>query len=300
MTADELGRDYGDGEVVFWEGEEGNTMYVIQRGRVRVSKITGEGDATTDILGPGDVFGEMALFAKQPRSTTATAMENARILSIDKVKFFQTIARDPSIAFNLLKIMSDRLRMKDKEFARLRKRRLEILRSGMDLKETCRVILEEASDAVEADNGSVMIISEDRKSLEIMAAWGTDTPEKANLSIGEGIVGHVLATGKAELINNVAADARFKPGNLSINSIICVPISSDEENFGVINLSHSSDERSFSQLDLRFIKTLSIYASVAVRNAISLSRMEQATQFVDQGNNDLDEDAESPNGSPEE
>jgi CRP-like cAMP-binding protein len=299
MTNDELGRNYGDGEVVYWEGEEGSTMYIIQRGRVRVSKITGEGDATIAILGPGDVFGEMALFEEQLRSTTVTTLENSQILSIDKEKFFRTITRDPSIAFNILKIMSDRLRMKDEEFARLRKRRLEVLRTGMDLSETCRVILEEAGDAVEADNGSVMIISEDRKSLEIVAAWGTDTPEKAQLSIGEGIVGHVLASGKAELINNVKLDNRFKPGSLPISSIICVPINSEGENFGVINLSHSSEERSFSQLDLRLVKTLSIYASVAVRNAISLSNMEQAIQIVDRGINELDEDDASPSGQPD-
>lgn len=281
MTGDELGRDYKDGEVVFWEGEEGNIMYVIQRGRVRVSKITGEGDVTVAILGPGDVFGEMALFGEQPHSTTVTTIEDSRILSIDKVKFLKTVARDPSLAFNLLKIMSERLITKEEEFARLRKRRLEMLRSGMDLKETCQVILEEASDAVEADNGSVMILNEDQKSLDIVAAWGKEIPEKANLGIGEGIAGHVLASGKAELINNVNQDSRFKPGNLTINSIICVPLSSEAVAFGVINLSRSSEERPFTQLDLRFIKTLSIYASVAVRNAISLSKIEQDTQLLD-------------------
>jgi CRP-like cAMP-binding protein len=283
MSSNDLGRKYFDGEVVYWEGEEGDSMYIIQKGRVRMSKITGEGDATVDILGPGDVFGEMGLFGQEPRSTTATTVEESQILSINKEKFFKSITRDPSIAFNILKVMSDRLRMKDREFARLRKRRLEILRSGMDLKETCRIILEEASDAVEADNGSVMIIGEDGKSLEIMAAWGTDTPQKANLAIGEGIVGHVLATGEAELVNNVTVDTRFKPGGLSVKSIICVPIRSENENFGVINLSHSSENRSFTQLDLRFIKTLSIYASVAVSNSISLSKLEQATDAFMRG-----------------
>lgn len=286
MSNDDLGRKYYDGEVVYWEGEHGDTMYIIQKGRVRVSKITGEGDATVDILGPGDVFGEMGLFAQEPRSTTVTAIEDCQILSIDKEKFFKSISRDPSIAFNLLRIMSDRLRAKDQEFARLRKRRLEILRSGMDLRETCRIILEEAGDAVDADNGSVMIIGKDGNTLEIMAAWGTDTPEKAHLTVEEGIVGHVLSTGEAELVNNVTVDTRFKPGGLLIKSIICVPIRSDKENFGVINLSQSSDGRSFTPLDLRFIKTLSIYASVAVQNSISLSKMEQATQFVDRESED--------------
>ena len=280
--SDELGRDYKDGEVVFWEGEEGNTMYVIQRGQVRITKITGEGDATIAILGPGEVFGEMALFAKQQRSTTVTAMEDARILSIDKSKFFQTVARDPSLAFNLLEVMSNRLRVKDDEFARFRKRRLEILRSGMDIEETCRIILEEASDSVEANNGSVMILSEDGKSLDIVAAYGTEIPDKVKLDIGEGIAGDVLSSGTAELVNNVTDDPRFKPGELSLSSVICVPLNSDTEKLGVINLSRTTEDKLFNPLDLRFIKTLSIYASLAVKNAIRLSRMEE-----------LDEDASS-------
>ena len=275
MRGDELGRDYGDGEVVFWEGEEGDNMYVIQRGHVRITKITGEGDATIAVLGPGEVFGEMALFARQKRSTTVTAMENARILSIDKSKFFKTVARDPSLAFNLLEVMSDRLRQKDQEFASFRKRRLEILRSGMDIKETCRIILEEASDSVEADNGSVMILSEDKKSLDIVAAYGTEIPDKVKLDIGEGIAGDVLATGKAELVNNVTEDPRFKPGELSFKSMICVPLNSENEKLGVINLSRTTEDRLFNALDLRFIKTLSIYASLAVKNAIRLLRMEE-------------------------
>lgn len=272
--SDELGRDYSDGEVVFWEGEEGNTMYVIQRGQVRVTKITGEGDATIAILGPGEVFGEMALFAKQSRSTTVTAMEDARILSIDKAKFFQTVARDPSLAFNLLEVMSDRLRQKDQEFASFRKRRLEILRSGMDLEETCRIILEEASDSVEADNGSVMILSDDKKTLRIVAAYGTEIPDKVKLDIGEGIAGDVLVSGQAELVNNVTDDPRFKPGELSLCSVICVPLTSDNEKLGIINLSRVDRDKLFNPLDLRFIKTLSIYAGLAVQNAIKLARME--------------------------
>ncbi|UCG38570.1 MAG: cyclic nucleotide-binding domain-containing protein [bacterium] len=283
MTTDELGRDYEDGEVVFREGEEGNVMFVIQRGRVRVSRTTGEGEVTIATLGPGDVFGEMALFEREPRSATVTAMENSRILSIDKTRFFQNISRDPSMAFNLLRTLSERLRRIDKEFTRLKKRRLEILRSGMDLKETCRVILEEASDAVQAENGSVMVVNPDDGSLDIVAAYGTDTPEKARLTLGEGIAGNVLATGSAELINNVTVDPRFKPGTLSITSIICVPLSSETENFGVINLSHTSNDRLFSKVDLQFVKSLSVYASVAVRNAISLLRLKRATEFLDLG-----------------
>lgn len=280
MTTGELGREYADGEVVFMQGDEGDLMYVIQSGRVKVSVNTSQGEVTIATLGKGDVFGEMALFEKKPRSATVTAMENARILSVDRNRFFASVSRDPSMAFNLLKTMSQRLRRIDNEFSILKERRLEILRSGMDVDMTCRIILKEASDAVQADNGSVMLLDSEDGTLRIRAAFGTETPTKANLCQGEGIAGHVLATGRAELVNNVVLDPRYKPGALSISSIICVPLRIDERSLGVINLSHVSTERLFSQVDLKFIQSLSIYASVAVRNALSLSSMYKATESL--------------------
>ncbi len=280
MTKGELGKTFADGETIVREGEEGQVMYVIQEGRVRVSRTMDGSDVTIATLGPGDVFGEMALFETAPRSATVIAIGETRVLSVDKKMFFQSVSRDPSMAFNLLRTMSERLRKIDREFARLKQRRLEVLRSGLELEETCRIILEEASEAVDAENGSVMIVDTEGRYFEIKAAFGTEKREKAPLSPGEGIAGHVLATGKAELLNNVVLDPRFKPGALTIRSIICVPLAMGDENFGVINLSNTSEERLFSQADLKFVTSLAFYASVAVRNAISLAGMKKATDIL--------------------
>jgi putative methionine-R-sulfoxide reductase with GAF domain len=276
----ELGKNYRDGEVVFREGDEGGAMFVIQEGRVRVSRSTERGEVSIATLGPGDIFGEVALFEEGVHSATVTVLGEARILTVDKARFFKGMCRDPSLAFNLLKTMSDRIRNIDREFIGLKNRTLEIMEWGMDLEETCHVILEEARDEVQADNGSVMIADRDRGTLEIKAAFGTNTPSKAILAMGEGIAGHVVSTGSAEIINNVEADPRFKPGTLSISSIICVPLGTREERFGVINLSNASEERLFSRDDLKFIKSLSVYASVAVGNAFSLSEMKHATESL--------------------
>jgi transcriptional regulator with GAF, ATPase, and Fis domain len=255
-------------------------MYVVQEGRVKATKSTGRGDVTVATFGPGDIFGEVGLLEEGIYEVTATVLGSARILGVDKNKFLQCICRDPSLAFNLLKAMSGRIRHLDGEVVKLKNRTLEILERGMDLEGTCRVILGEATDAVEADNGSVMIFNREKQIFEIAAAVGTEAPAKAILGPGEGIAGQVFLNGNAELVNHVTADPRFKPGGLTISSIICAPLRTGQESFGVINLSNSSDERPFSQVDLTFTRCLSTYASLALGNAMSLMKMARATQSL--------------------
>jgi CRP-like cAMP-binding protein len=277
MPLGELGREYKDGDVIFQEGDISSVMYVIQEGRVKFSHSTDRGEITLATFGPGDIFGEVALFEEGVQGITATVMGDARILTVEKEKFFKTMTRDPSLAFNLLKAMSDRIRTLDREIIKLKNMTLEILEWGMDLEEICHIVLEEARDAVEAENGSVMIFDKNRQVLKIVAAFGTEMPTKTGLSSGEGIAGHVLETGNTELLNNVEVESLFKPGELSISSMICVPLGTRQETFGVINLSNTSEERLFSQVDLKFLQSLSIYASVAIENTMRLTEVVSAT-----------------------
>jgi CRP-like cAMP-binding protein len=69
---------------------------------------------------PGDVFGEMAIFDRQPRSATVRAKGNARVLTLDKRAFLKRVNEDPSFAFRILQIMSRHIRSLDEEFALLR------------------------------------------------------------------------------------------------------------------------------------------------------------------------------------
>jgi putative methionine-R-sulfoxide reductase with GAF domain len=274
----ELGRDYHDGDVIYREGDTGSVMYVIQEGNVRISRSTERGEVSIAILGPGDVFGETAIFEEGQHSTTAAVHGGARILSVDKKKLFQGMCRDPSLAFNLLKVMSDRIRDLVSKFIRLKNSTMEIMEWGMDLEETCQVILQEARDAVEADNGSVMIADHDKQAFRIIAAFGTEAPEKTAIGLREGIAGHVLSTGSFELVKNAAGDPRFKPGGSAITSIVCIPLGTGEERFGVINMSTTSGERMFTEDDLSYLRSVSTYASVALGNAISLARLISETQ----------------------
>ena len=120
MQVGALGREYADQEVVCRQGETGNCMYVVQAGKVEVLR---EGTGTEVILGelgPGEVFGEMAIFDRQPRSATVRAKGGARILTLDKRQFLRRVHEDPSLAFHILQGMSRRIRSLNEEVSRLR------------------------------------------------------------------------------------------------------------------------------------------------------------------------------------
>ncbi len=125
MIGGELGKVYRDGEIIFREGDPGQVMYMVQFGQVQVTKKTATGELTLATLSAGDLFGEMALFDRLPRSATAVARGEARVLSIDKRKLLTTMTRDPSLAFHMLAAMSQRIRQLDAELATYRAPRAE-------------------------------------------------------------------------------------------------------------------------------------------------------------------------------
>jgi CRP-like cAMP-binding protein len=279
MKDDELGRVYTEGEIIFKEGEEGDRMYVIQSGKVEITKRTISGDLIIATMESGEIFGEMALFDRLPRSATAKALGDARVLSIDKKKLFSTITEDPTLVFKILESMSRRIRRLNEEFMKLKKDKLDVLKVYLDVDAICNFIMEEAKKMISADNGSVMLLDDKDKTLSIMAAFGSESDNKMRLTEGEGVAGDVLRTGKAELINNVSLDSRFKPSAIQIKSMLCVPLKLKTYTFGVINMSNSSGKY-FSIDDLKLLHSIGIHASIAIENAKHFSNLKKATDEV--------------------
>jgi CRP-like cAMP-binding protein len=93
-------------KVIMTEGEGGVFMYVVLEGRVLVS-IKGK---AVDRIGPGGVFGEMALVDQSPRAATAAAETDAELLSINRNDFLSLVKSNPAFAVSLLKALTDRLR----------------------------------------------------------------------------------------------------------------------------------------------------------------------------------------------
>ena len=105
-----LGHLYRDGEIIIKQGTVGDCLYVIQQGKVDVISEKGKKEVKIAELREKDFFGEMALCEKDVRSCTVKANGDTKVLTLDKKGFYRTIQRDPSLAFNLLEKMSNRLR----------------------------------------------------------------------------------------------------------------------------------------------------------------------------------------------
>ncbi len=97
-------------EPVFYMGEPADHVYLVKEGKVKLSRISPSGkEKVLDIFEPGEIFGELSLFADEVRSDQAIAMEDVRIAAVGKDVLLGLLRQKPSIAIDLLKLISGRL-----------------------------------------------------------------------------------------------------------------------------------------------------------------------------------------------
>lgn len=103
--------DYSAGDLVFAEGEEGDALYIVAEGRVRISRhVPGMGEEALAILGRGEVFGEMALTDVAPRSADAIAHTGGcTLLALDRDRLAKILEEPPTITLQLLKLLCQML-----------------------------------------------------------------------------------------------------------------------------------------------------------------------------------------------
>jgi CRP-like cAMP-binding protein len=114
MSAEEalfqrFGKEFKRGTSLFREGEPGKEMYVLQSGRVAISKKVRDVEKVLAVLGPGEFFGEMAIISNKPRNASATVEEDARLLVIDPRTFEMMIRGNSEIAVRMIKKLAERL-----------------------------------------------------------------------------------------------------------------------------------------------------------------------------------------------
>jgi CRP-like cAMP-binding protein len=114
-----FGRELPKGTVLFNEGEPGKDMYVIQAGRVAISKKVRDVEKVLATLGPGEFFGEMSIISNKPRNATASVAENAKLLVIDPKTFESMIRGNSEIAVRMIKKLADRLSEADAQIEHL-------------------------------------------------------------------------------------------------------------------------------------------------------------------------------------
>lgn len=99
------------GKTIFSEGEEANGFYVVITGRIKIFKLSPDGkEQILHFFGPGEPFGEVPVFTGQHFPANAEAMEESRIFFFPRKSFVDLIKKNPSLALNMLAVLSKRLR----------------------------------------------------------------------------------------------------------------------------------------------------------------------------------------------
>ena len=114
-----FGKEFKKGEVLFKEGDVGKEMFVVQAGRVNITKTVRDTEKVLATLGAGEFFGEMAILNQKPRSAGAVMADDGKLLVIDPKTFEAMIRGNVEIAVRLIKKLSDRLQEADDQIENL-------------------------------------------------------------------------------------------------------------------------------------------------------------------------------------
>ena len=142
------------GSVLFKQGDEGDAMYLIEDGGVRIFIHDEEGDEVTLAeLGGGDFFGEMAIFDGKPRSAYATVVADSRLAVLSREGFLSFVRRNPDVALTMLSAITDRLRQTDEML------RHRVTRNLNEVEEESKTFADRMADSVSEFGGSWYFIA---------------------------------------------------------------------------------------------------------------------------------------------
>ena len=126
-------RNFPKHKTIVEEGAPGDYMYIIVEGRVKVTKLSGDGrEKILELLEQGDFFGEMSLLDDAPRSASVKAMSAVRILALARNDFIRLLSRSPDLALSVIQELTRRLRQVDEQasslsFQRVKERTMGLL-----------------------------------------------------------------------------------------------------------------------------------------------------------------------------
>jgi CRP-like cAMP-binding protein len=103
--------EFGAGAYVFYQGDAGDSLYIVKRGVLEILAIRADGTEPMPVayLGPGEVLGEIALLTGSPRSATVRCPESAELFTLDSAVFLDLMASLPAFARNLCTVLARRL-----------------------------------------------------------------------------------------------------------------------------------------------------------------------------------------------
>ena len=113
-------RRFPVGKTIVEEGLPGDYMYVIREGRVKVTKLSGDGrEKILELLESGEFFGEMSLLDRAPRSASVKTLDETRVLALARNDFLSVLRRSPDLAMAVVQELTRRLRQVDEQASSL-------------------------------------------------------------------------------------------------------------------------------------------------------------------------------------
>ncbi len=191
---------YQPEDIIFCKHEPGDTLYLIQSGRVQIVKIIDDIEKNIDILQPGEIFGEMAILEEAPRSASAVALDQVKALEFNRENFEILMKGTPQIALKLLKLFTKRIYDQ--------KRRFLILTLNDEQAKVADVFLM-LSETQHLDNPD-MDEREFKVGVDDIAHWAGMSPERSR-----AVLNHFVSQRRVEIfpdkivVKNINDFARF-------------------------------------------------------------------------------------------
>ncbi len=270
-------KDYTDGQTVFAEGDPGDSMYFIVKGRIRIEKraqAAGALNKTLTVLEAGDYFGEMALLDQKPRSASAVAAGGARVLRLAKAAFDE-LQRKSSVAgmsvlFAMIRTSSDRIRRLSAHVV-VYDEVGKAIGEARDLQTLLDVILQQLSAATGADWGLLVLRCQFSDSLELRSHVNlTLSPKQCEaVSHGQGFLGPALQNPQDQLVANFGEQEPFKSCvrlGFETASLLLSPITREGHLLGLIVLGGQEPDQ-FDLNALNLARGVARQAAQAILNA---------------------------------
>jgi len=108
---------YEDGQIIFLEHEPGAELFIIQEGKVKITKLVDNNEVLLAVLKKGDIFGEMSLLDNKPRSASAISFGPTKLMAVSKANFEPMVKAHPEIATKIIELLSERSWLIYKQFA---------------------------------------------------------------------------------------------------------------------------------------------------------------------------------------
>ncbi len=109
---------FEEGDVIFRQGDEGSSLFIIEEGAVEIGYGEGKGRVVLATLFNGQYFGELSLFDGSPRSATATALKHSELIRLDRADLVDFVNKKPAAALRIIAEMGERLRQTNELMSR--------------------------------------------------------------------------------------------------------------------------------------------------------------------------------------